>query len=160
MTLFSARSMVKKYNQQFYQPTIEQYQRLQDNHTEIAREWVSQNERLNSLWKNIHIAHPASQSEGPFHIGETFQVTTEVSLGELLPDEVEVELYHGGLKAMDTIAESHVEKMSVIEDRGNGHFLYGCSLECRATGRFGLTTRVTPKGDDWIRFIPGLITWA
>ena len=160
MTLFSARSMVKKYNDQFYQPAIEQHQLLQDNHAEIARRWVSQHKRLNSLWKDIHVARPVSLNEGPFHVGETFQITTEVRLGELLPDEVEVELYHGNLKSMDTIAESHVEKMSVIEDLGNGNFRYGCNMECRTTGRFGLTVRVTPRGDNWIRFTPGLITWA
>jgi len=160
MTIFSARSMVQKYDNQFYRPAIEQYQLLQKNHVEITRKWVSQHERLNSLWKDIHVARPVSQTEGPFHIGETFQITTEVRLGELLPDEVEVELYHGNLKSMDTIAESHVEKMSVLEDRGNGTYLYGCTLECKTTGRFGLTARVTPRGDDWLQFVPGLITWA
>jgi starch phosphorylase len=159
-TQFSARSMVQKYDTLFYRPAIEKYQLLQKDHAEIAHKWASQHERLNSLWKDIQVARPVSQSEGPFHVGATFQITTEVHLGQLVPDEVEVELYHGNLKSMDTIAESHVEKMSVLEDRGNGTYLYGCTLECRATGRFGLTVRVTPRGDDWIRFIPGLITWA
>ena len=160
MTLFSARSMVQKYDNQFDRPATEQYQLLQKNHVEITQKWVSQHERLNSLWKDIYVARPVSQTEGPFHIGETFQITTEVRLGELLPDEVEVELYHGNLKSMDTIDESHVEKMSVFEDRGNGTYLYGCTLECKTTGRFGLTARVTPRGDDWLQFVPGLITWA
>ncbi|UCD32267.1 MAG: DUF3417 domain-containing protein, partial [Desulfobacterales bacterium] len=135
-------------------------QLLRENHAEIARKWVSQHERIYSLWKEIHVGRPVSEAEGPFHAGEAFQVTTEVRLGELLPDEVEVELYHGSLKSMDIIDESNIEKMSVIKDRGDGNFLYGCTLECRSSGRYGFTARVTPKGDDWIRFIPGLITWA
>jgi starch phosphorylase len=160
MTRFSARSMVEKYEKQFYQSAAEQHRLLLENHAEIAKKWVDQHERIFSLWKDINVGSPVSVTEGPFHVGEVFQVTTEVRLGELLPEEVEIELYHGSLKSIDTIDASHVEQMSVLEDRGEGNFLYGCTLECLSSGRFGFTVRVTPKGDDWIRFIPGLITWA
>ncbi|UCD33049.1 MAG: alpha-glucan family phosphorylase, partial [Desulfobacterales bacterium] len=99
MTIFSARLMLEKYEKQFYQPALKQYQLLRENHAEIARKWVSKHERIYSLWKDIHVGRPVSGNEGPFHVGEAFQVTTEVCLGELLPDEVEVELYHGNLKS-------------------------------------------------------------
>jgi len=160
MQFFCSRIMVEKYEKQFYRPAAEQHHLLRENHAEMARKWVFQNERLHSLWKNIRLETPKRDAEGPFRVGETFRVTAEVGLGELRPDEVEVEIYHGNLKSIDILTESHVEKMSVLEDRGNGNFLYGCSLECRESGRYGFTARVTPRGDDWIRFIPGLVTWA
>lgn len=160
MQFFCSRIMVDKYAKQFYQPAAEQHYLLQENHAEMAKKWVFQNERLHSLWKNIRLKPPNRDAEEPFRVGETFRVTAEVDLGELRPDEVEVEIYHGNLKSIDILTNSHVEKMSVLEDHGNGNFLYGCTLECRESGRYGFTARVTPRGDDWIRFIPGLVNWA
>jgi starch phosphorylase len=160
MAFFSARLMVKKYEKEFYLPAIQLHHSLLADYAQAARQRVSQNERIHALWKNIRIEAPKRDAEGPFRVGETFQVTSEVGLGELRPDEVEVELYHGNLKSVDILTEGQVEKMMVREDRGNGNMLYGCTLACQESGRYGFTVRITPRGDGWLRFIPGLITWA
>jgi starch phosphorylase len=71
-----------------------------------------------------------------------------------------VELYYGLLKTVDTISNSKSEEMAVKEDHGTGEYLYSCTIPCVAPGRYGFTVRAIPKGDDRIRFAPGLITWA
>jgi starch phosphorylase len=93
-------------------------------------------------------------------VGDSFEVTAVVNLGELDPGEVEVELYYGNLKTVDSLADSQSEKMTVKENRGNGECLYECTITCGASGRYGFTVRVIPRGDDRIKFVPGLITWA
>jgi starch phosphorylase len=100
------------------------------------------------------------KAEGPFRVGESFAVTAVVNLGELRPDEIKVELYYGALKTVDSIADSHSEEMAVKENRGDGEYLYECTIICGDSGRYGFTVRVIPRGDDRIRFAPGLITWA
>jgi starch phosphorylase len=50
--------------------------------------------------------------------------------------------------------------MEMINDRGNGHYLYRCKVICEDSGRYGFTVRVVPRADDWIRYTPGLLTWA
>jgi len=100
------------------------------------------------------------ETEDPFRVGERVVVTAVVTLGELRPDEVNVELYCGLLKTVDTISNSNSEEMTVKEDRGSGEYLYTCTIRCVASGRYGFTVRALPKGDDRIRFAPGLITWA
>jgi len=50
--------------------------------------------------------------------------------------------------------------MVFMEDLGNGRYRYECSLPCQVAGRFGFTVRVTPKADHFIKYTPGLITWA
>jgi starch phosphorylase len=93
-------------------------------------------------------------------VGEQFEVTSIVNLGELRPDEVKIELYHGPLKTVDSIADSHSQEMTVKEIHGNGEYLYSCTIICSNSGRYGFTVRAIPSGDDRIRFVPGLITWA
>jgi starch phosphorylase len=101
-----------------------------------------------------------SKNRGPYHVGENFEVTAEVNLAELRPDEVDVELYYGHMQSLENLAASHVQQMNVLEDRGKGHYLYGCSLNCQSSGRFGFTVRVTPCGDERVKSTPRLITWA
>ena len=97
---------------------------------------------------------------GPFRVGQSFKIETRVRLGELTPDDVNVELYYGTVKSIERIANGRVEPMTVAENLGDGVYKYTCDLLCRLPGRFGFTVRVTPRGDDFIRFTPGLLTWA
>ena len=103
---------------------------------------------------------PQIDSKNPFRVGDTMRVTVGIFLGKLAPEEVLVELYYGNLKTVDALQASLTQQMTVKEDRGNGHYIFACDLPCEKSGRYGFTARVTPNGDDWIKFTPNLITWA
>ncbi|MEJ2165640.1 MAG: hypothetical protein P8X90_08935 [Desulfobacterales bacterium] len=130
------------------------------NNAEQAQKLASQIKRLRSLWKKIRIHPPVRLTPEPYRVGDVFQVTAEVNLAELTPDEVDVELYYGNLKSLEILSTSHVEPMKVQENNGNGTYLYGCSLKCEVSGRFGFTVRVSPAGDERIKLTPRLLTWA
>jgi starch phosphorylase len=93
-------------------------------------------------------------------VQDTFSLTTEVDLGKLSPNEVEVELYYGRMKSVDTLVASQTQLMAKRKERGNGRYLYDCTITCRDSGRYGFTARITPRGDDFIKYAPGLVTWA
>jgi len=160
MEHFCTHNMVTKYETLYYVPAAKRLDDLTSDNAQKAKSLSTQFKRLGTLWRNIKIDPPARETEGPFRVGENFTVTTEVNLGELRPDEIDIELYYGPMKTVDIISESHHEKMDVKEVCGNGVYLYACNITCTASGRFGFTARAVPKGDDRIRFAPGLITWA
>jgi starch phosphorylase len=157
---FGSHLMVNNYSTRFYQQAASQYHSLLDNKTKAAKELARQHERLNSNWANIQVSQPVPEKSGPFRVGNTFQVTCDVDLGELTPDEVDVEIYYGLVKSVDRLTSSDTELMHVSEDHGKGQYMYSCSLTCRISGRYGFTARVIPRGDDYIRYAPGLISWA
>ncbi len=160
MGSYCAHHMARKYEKKFYVQAIKQSRKILSNQAETSKRLVTQRQRLGSLWKNIKVDPPIRMAEGPFLIGQSFQVTAEVTLGELRPEEVEVELYYGRIKTIDSVSDGQTEPMAVLEDRGNGVYQYGCTLICEITGRIGFTVRVIPTGDARIRYTPGLITWA
>jgi starch phosphorylase len=121
---------------------------------------AAQAKRIRSLWKKIQINPPVRLTPEPYRVGDSFQVQAEVNLAELTPEEVDVELYYGNLKSLELLSTSHVEPMKVLNNNGNGKYLYECSLKCDVSGRFGFTVRVSPAGDDRIKSMPGLLTWA
>ena len=160
MESFCSLRMVTDYNSRYYLPAAGRYDALLANQAEEAKRLATQIKRLRSLWNNIKLQSPGRKNRGPYRVGERFEVTAEVNLAELQPDEVDVELYYGNMKSLEDLASSRVERMNVLEDRGNGHYLYGCSLTCQSSGRFGFTVRVTPRGDERVKSTPLLLTWA
>jgi starch phosphorylase len=160
MDMFCSLRMVMDYNNRYYISAAKRFDTLLAGQAEEARNLATQIKRLRSLWNNIEIRSPMSKNRGPYHVGENFEVTAEVNLAELRPDEVDVELYYGHMQSLEDLAASHVQQMNVLEDRGKGHYLYGCSLTCQSSGRFGFTVRVTPCGDERVKSTPRLITWA
>ncbi len=162
LSQFSSLRMVEEYEKRFYAHASRRYGELIENHGEGAQKMAALRERYQASWHQISVSPPIRERAGdaPIRVGEQFPVTAMVHLGDLKPEEVHVELYHGSVQSLDTISESHTELMTVKEDHGNGSYLYGCELTCTSSGQYGISARVMPRGDELIRFTPGFVTWA
>jgi len=157
---FCGQRMVGEYVSRFYLPAAKRFKALLDAKSAEAADLLKQHQRLRILWAGIHIQTPVREDEGPFRVGQRFRVTTRVHLGALQPEEVDVELYYGPLKTIDSLDNGQIAKMQVESALENGEYRYACTIICRRSGRFGFTARVRPHADGWIRTTPGLITWA
>jgi starch phosphorylase len=160
MESFCSLRMVSDYEKRYYIPSAKRWDVLLAENAEKAKKKAAQSSRLRTLWENIEIKTPLRNTSGPYRVSDSFQVTSEVNLGEFRPDEVDVELYYGHLESLEKLSASRIESMTVIEEKGDGKYLYGCNLICDISGRFGFTVRVTPAGDARVKSMPRLITWA
>jgi starch phosphorylase len=160
MEQFCTHAMISQYEKLFYEPAARRLESLTSDNAKEAVLLSTQYQRIRELWGNIKIEPPVRETDGAYRVGESFSVTAVVSLGKLRPDEVNIELYYGPMKTVDTISESHFKEMAANEDQGNGTYLYRCSITCTTSGRYGFTVRAVPRGDDRIKFAPGCITWA
>ncbi len=158
---FSSHRMVKEYRDSYYTPALEAYHLLTDKNGQEAARLVEQHARLNQLWKHVSATKPTYHPPlTHLHVGDTFTIQTEVHLGELQPDEVDVEVFYGPLNADNHITNGAVDIIPTGEPLGNGTYRYEHSLTCEHTGRFAFTIRMTPKGDTWRHVMPGFMTWA
>jgi starch phosphorylase len=157
---FCAHRMMANYDSSFYRPADENYRELLADGAKQANALYTLRERLAKEWHAVTVAQPQRSAEGPLRVGDQLTLTTTVHLGNLKPDEVDVELYYGVMKSLDALKASHVAPMRVIEDLGDGRYTYDCTIRSDTSGRYGFTARVLPRGDALIRFMPGLITWA
>lgn len=161
MRQFSSQRMVGDYQENFYYPGAYRSQELLYNHSEEARHLAAQHRRLMQNWEQIHLMPPVVVNPRKFYrIGDEFCVTVTVHLGELAPSEVEVALCIGTQKTVDALEDIQAETMSVSQELGYSHYQYSCATVCKVSGQFAFTARVTPQGDNWIKYTPGLITWA
>ena len=103
----------------------------------------------------MHVDHVESSGLGDSpQIGETLHVGAYVSLGDLSPDDVEVQIAHGRtnhrgdeLHDVTTLALKHAETYE------QGRHKFSGDLTLQTSGAFGYTVRVLPKH-------PGLATPA
>jgi starch phosphorylase len=160
MESFCSLRMVSDYEKRYYIPAAGRWDALLAEKADEAKRLAAQINRLRTLWKDIEIKSPLRETQGPYRVGDTFHVTSEIYLGELRPDEVDVELYYGNPKSLEKLSASRIEPMKVVEEKGDGNYLYGCNLNCKISGRFGLTVRLVPAGDARVKSTPRLLTWA
>ncbi len=161
LSRFSSHRMVQEYQSMAYNDLFDVYTKLLDNNAAEGRQLVTQRERLNAMWRHVQIEQPWPDREiSVLHVGDKFSVTTRVHLGQIQPDEVDVEVYYGPVDSQNKITASHIQTMSKVEDLGSGAYVYRQDITCESTGRYGFTTRITPHGAPWKNVIPGFLTWA
>ena len=157
---FSSERMVREYSTRFYIPAAGNFNILIRDSASKARELARTRLRLAQLWKHIRLSEPKLAIDADFMVGDTFRITIEVFLGELSPDDVEVQIYHGRVRNSDLLEGSRAETMWLQETVSEGTHIYACTITCSDSGRFGYTARVIPGGDQVLSNTPGLITWA
>jgi glycogen phosphorylase len=159
---FSSHRMVSEYNQHYYIPAAKAYHKLLASKAKEAEECVRQHARLRKEWAKVSLTRPSHQHSdlGKLHVNDSFTISTEVHLGELKPEEVDVEVFFGVVNSENHIIDGKVEIMKNGIALGNGNYRYEHALTCQHTGRYAFTTRLTPKGNEWDHAMPGFTTWA
>ncbi len=160
--VFSSERMVEEYNRRFYLPASAAYQDLIAGGAAKATALVAQKAKYVSNFdeNRLSISRPVVEGGlGDMHVGDRFKVTVEVGLGGLEPSDVEVEAYYGCVDGHNLIQKSVSEKMTGRGRLDNGNYRYECEITCAVSGRFGLTARIKPAGDDWNNSVPGFICW-
>ena len=157
---FSSDRMVREYSSRFYIPASRSFNILTQDSSKKAKELALKQQRLVSLWKDIRLSRPSLITDEDFTVGDTFRVTIEIILGELTPDDVLVQIYHGKVGAAEDLEGSRPENMWLQETIAPGRHIYACTINCSDSGRFGYTARVIPNGDAVLSQTPNLITWA
>ncbi len=161
LSFFTSHRMVAEYSTRFYEPSFRSYEELTANHSKTAKTFVRQQKRLARLWKHVAVSFPvADRDTSTVHVSDEFTVTSTVSLGTLRPEEVDVEVYYGPVDPQNHIVKSHASRMELVEDLGEGVYVYSQRIPCERTGRYGFTARVVPDGTCWRGLMPGFITWA
>ncbi len=158
---FTSHRMLGEYRKEFYEPAHAGFASLMADGGAVARSHVEQRKRFKAQWHKIKMPFPLSDKEiASLHVGDQFTLTSEVELGKLTPDDVDVQVYYGRVDHQNRIVKQSHKTMTVDADLGEGRFRFKHTITCSRSGRFGFTARVTPRGDNWKTEMPGFMTWA
>jgi starch phosphorylase len=113
----------------------------------LATERAAAKDRLRSLWSGVRVDHveSAGVSDSP-QLDDEVSVRAFVSLGQLEPEEVQVQLVHGRVSLADTITDPVTVPLRHTTTNEGGRHVYEGTVRLRKTGPFGYTVRVLPDG--------------
>jgi starch phosphorylase len=157
----SSHRMLMDYSNKFYLPALENYRRIsKDNYAE-SKALAAYMHKLNSAWSRIKIVKVESNAKPVMQRGDSLTVTAHVDLAGLLPEEVQVELYHGSVSNQRRdITNARYTKMTPLKQEGS-NWSYRVEISCADTGQQGHTVRILPKHQALVHpYRTGLIKWA
>ena len=89
---FSSNRMLREYVEQFYSPAANAYKNRQAHHAQLTTQLHDWYKTLLRHWDQIHFGNVETQKEDK---GYAFRL--QVYLGEILPEQVRIELYADGI---------------------------------------------------------------
>ncbi len=158
---FSSHRMVTDYMNLAYTPALLAYETLAQDGAAPAARLVRRREHIASLWSGVRVGNPvAAGGVSDARVGDRFDVSVEVSLGEIPVDAVCVQIVYGVLDSHGGMRRVRTVEMDKEADLGGGRYRYRQAFPCAETGRFGLTARAVPRGAEWRGLMPGFVAWA
>ena len=159
--VYNTSRMVQQYAEKFYFQSHEKRMYLMENEWEKGKEFSAWKTKVNKNWNKVKIAHVKEEgTEAEIKVGEKFQITADVEIGDLTPDDVEVQIYYGKIDDKNKAGSNAYVTMDVAQKKGTV-FQYKGAIDCSSTGQIGYTLRVLPKHSLLINnFELGLIRWA
>ena len=162
--VYNTNRMVRQYAEQLYQPAAARWSELIDNDMSRAKELSDWKQKIRKNFNNVHIesVQDDMDSKGSgARVGKDVRVEAVVNLGNLAPDDIAVELYHGTLDEDGQLNEGQSLPMDQEGPADDHRVKYAAAMSCRRSGLTGYTVRVMPKHE----LLPctldmGMIRWA
>jgi starch phosphorylase len=160
--VFNITRMVREYALRMYFPAYSRYSEFLANGAKKAKDMAVWKNNLARSWKDVHIESVESGSESKVQVGDDMRVRALVRLGQLSPEDVAVQIYHGPLDAAGYINEGEILPMTLSDETEKGSVsLFSGAIRYFKSGRHGFTVRVVPHHDDLgTPFETGLLHWA
>lgn len=159
--VFNTNRMVKEYTEQYYINAHRNFIKFSENEYTVARDIAAWKQNIRLKWHDVSIKNIQFNRQEEIKVGTKVRAIAEVQLGNLSPDDVQVELYFGALNQAEEIVEGAALPMSLHEKKSSGVYEFIGQMLCLKSGRFGFTARVIPRHPDGVRkFDPEFsITW-
>lgn len=159
--IFNTHRMLQEYTEKYYIPASIRYQKLLSQNTVALRSFVEWKKRIYEKWGQVRIQNVESDVISETQVNVPCSVWAEIYLGQLVPEDVRVDLYFGPVNA-----DGEIVTPQIIEMRGerNGKecvYAFVGSVVSHSSGRHGFTIRIVPSHVDQVNpFETGLIIWG
>jgi len=143
--VFNTHRMVKEYTERLYIPAARSHENFGQNGCEPATQLSQWKARMRKDWPQvrIHDVQVGNKDRQNILVGESLQVSAHVYLGDVDPNHVRVEAYHGEADN-GGIKNPSVSILNASGRNGDGSYLYQGSVPASESGAYGFSVRVVP----------------
>ncbi len=158
---FNVNRMVREYAMRSYIPAATRYADFLADGAAKARGLATWKRDLYDRWPCLKIVSVEATTPPKLQVGDDMRVRARVHLGELTPDDVSVQIFHGTVDAHGNIMEGEIIPMMPSGENEGGTHLFSGAIRYFKSGLHGFTVRVLPHHDELASpFETGLIFWA
>ncbi|MCF2540256.1 glycosyltransferase family 1 protein [Streptomyces sp. FB2] len=139
-----AGRMVREYVDRLYTPAAHAHRAMAPD---AARELAGWKARVRSAWHAVTVDHVETSAAAPTaELGSTLNLRVRVGLGELGPEDVEVQAVSGRVDGEDRIADAATVPLKPVGSPDtDGRWVYEGPLSLDRTGPYGYTVRILPS---------------
>jgi len=137
--------MVRDYVVQLYAPAATSSRAMSADDYSGARDAAAWAMRVRAAWSRVRVTHVESSgvADAP-ELGQQLDVRAVVELGDVTPDDVQVQLAYGPVDDEDNLRDPAYTDMQRTEHI-DGSWRYEVSVPLERRGAFGYTVRVLPR---------------
>ncbi|MEU6650087.1 glycosyltransferase family 1 protein [Streptomyces sp. NPDC046900] len=138
-----AGRMVREYVERLYTPAAHAHRAMT---ADAARELAGWKARVRAAWPGVTVDHvETSAATATAELGTTLSLRVRVGLGDLGPDDVEVQAVSGRVDTDDRLEDATATALKPAEaPDADGRWVYEGPLSLDRTGPFGCTVRILP----------------
>ncbi|MGH7144817.1 MAG: alpha-glucan family phosphorylase [Planctomycetota bacterium] len=158
--VFNTHRQVQEYTTKYYLKAAKNSQAVAQNNYQGARDLWDWKMSMYQRWAQIRIEEVHAKKDAALPIGGDLEVTARINLGQVSPQDVAVQLYHGNVDLQNEIVEGEPATMDG-KKIAEGVYEFTGRVRCVVSGKFGYTIRILPQHPYLSHgFISGLITWG
>ncbi len=158
---FNTHRMLAEYAKVCYYPSVKRFEKLAGAGLENAASLAKWRSSIRAHWPHIRIENVESDGGDTLRVGGRMGVNARVHLGELRPDDVDVQLYHGVLDSRGQIQAPSTISMSHNGQLEGPNWVYSGEIPCESSGQYGFVVRVLPKHENQANpFETGVVCWG
>ncbi|MBM4350550.1 MAG: glycosyltransferase family 1 protein [Deltaproteobacteria bacterium] len=157
---FNSHRMVQDYLHRFYIPSSLRWDQIRAENFKGLRDLTAWTNRLRKNWSRIEIKGKRTDARKGVALGETLPVEVDISLLELTPQDLSVEVYYGPVDSKANFFSRSFLSLQPSQQNGDKTTFKG-EIPCQSVGRFGFRIRVLPSHPLLTHpYSMGLILWG
>jgi starch phosphorylase len=145
--IFNTHRMVRQYFEEAYHPASKRFSKLLSSDSAPAKALAEYKKRVLSGWERVGI-RSVEGTVADVIVGQPLRVQARAALGDLTPDDVDVQLFHGAVDIRGELLDGAPLPMKLLNRDGDGTYVYAGELAPRQSGRYGYSVRVLPRHED------------
>ncbi len=146
--VYSTNRMVREYAERFYVKAADNFRRLNESELQPAKDLAAWRQHIQGHFGNVYIQSVSDNMDAVGHgaqVGKQLRVESVVSLGELHPNDVKIELYYGPLDSDGQLNDGDAVEMEQIDQLDGNQIRYAVEMPCSSSGMCGYTVRAMPR---------------
>jgi len=147
---YSTFRMVQDYTNKFYRKAADNGHKMEADDYARSRALSEWKQRIRNFWPSVTAKEVEYQHPSGFQItvGDEFQVSAKVHLGEIQPEEVLVEAY---IRATSGADVPDTRKLTEAKPIGEGWYEFSGSVQAVDSGSYQFNVRVIPFHPDLVQ---------